>query len=59
MIARWDQFGVIEAAGRNVDLVWKIGVLERELCPASTTERAHTLFCRVESRRFPLDDSEI
>jgi hypothetical protein len=59
MVARWDQFGVIEAAGRNVDLVWKIGVLERELSSTPRAERADPFFGRVEPYRFAFDDTEI
>jgi hypothetical protein len=33
------QFRVVEAAGRHVDLVREIGVLERELSPTPQSER--------------------
>jgi hypothetical protein len=59
IIAGRDQFGVIEAAGRNVDLVREIGVLEYQLRSTPRAERAHTFFGRVESRRFSSGDSEI
>jgi hypothetical protein len=59
MVARRDQFWVVEAAGCNVDLVWKIGVLKRELCPTPRTERAYAFCGRVEPRRVAFDDTKI
>ena len=50
---------MVEAAGRHVDLIAKLGMLEGELGATSRAERSYVLFSRVEPHRLTLDDTEI
>src|SRR5262245_33602382 len=59
VVARRHGFGIIEAAGRDVDLIGMVTGLKRELGAAMGTEAAGSRAARLEARRIPLHDSKL
>jgi hypothetical protein len=59
VVARRHGFGMIEAAGRDVDLIGMVIGLKRELGAAMGTEAAGPLAARPEARRITLHESKL
>src|SRR5688572_1096805 len=59
MVLRRHEVRVIQAAGRDVDLVRKVRMLKSELRAAAPAKAAPPLGARPEAGRRPLDEPEL